>query len=163
MNLIFITNAMVCKRLGEPSIKYSKTQKGNEVATFKVSEKVFDPDSENQTAYYNWYCKCFNDLAKTVEKMKLEAGSRVNLEGTVKKSSYTDEHGSVHEITNIFVNRIEYAASYQKKEGEKTEPEDTKEVETEEAPTERANDLKTVNLDELDESKDPFLDSLFSF
>lgn len=63
-------------------------------------------------------CVAFEKLAETIEKY-VKKGNRLLVEGSINVSSYEDKDGNKRKSTNVFVNKITFIESAEKKEEKK--------------------------------------------
>ena len=110
-----ITGAVISQGYDNaPALKFS--EKGDAVR-FRIGEKVYDPKEEGNHRWINLPVKAFGNLCDRVKKMKLQAGSAVNLLGRLDEDAWTDKGGEPHRTMVIVLDEIEYASGTgQKKE-----------------------------------------------
>lgn len=102
-------NVFVQKGYGEePAVSFRRNDAGEVViATFGVSGTVFDSKAENNKRYVNFTCKAFGSAAKRIEKMKLGAGSNVNIAGPIDVETW-EKDGNKRARAVLVVESIEY-------------------------------------------------------
>ena len=74
------------------------------------------PKRKPATAAINLPVKVFGSLCGRVKKMKLQAGSYVNLLGRLDEDEWTDKAGEKHSTMVIVLDDIEYCSGGAKKE-----------------------------------------------
>ncbi|PWM59366.1 MAG: hypothetical protein DBX91_06515 [Subdoligranulum variabile] len=112
-----ITGAVISQGYEKsPALKFS--EKGDAVR-FRIGKKVYDPKEEGNQRWVNLPVKAFGNLCDRIKKMKLQAGSAVNLLGRLDEDEWTDKDGESRHTMVIVLDEIEYASgSGQKKESE---------------------------------------------
>ena len=75
------------------ALKFS--EKGDAVR-FRIGKKVYDPKEDDNHRWINLPVKAFGSLCDRVKKMKLQAGSYVNLLGRLDEDEWTDKAGEKH-------------------------------------------------------------------
>ncbi len=111
MMKVFSTNVVISKRYdNNPALKFHNGEKGR-VVKFRIGEKVYDPNAENNYRWVNLSVKAFNGMCDRIEKMKLGEGSYVNLVGTLDEETWTDGDGKTRSAMVIVLDDIEYAGS----------------------------------------------------
>lgn len=112
---VIITGAIISQGYeNAPALKFS--EKGDAVQ-FRVGKKVYDPKEDDNHRWVNLRVKAFGSLCGRLQKMKLQAGSAVNLLGRLDEEEWTDQAGEKHSHMVIVLDEIEYASgSGQKKE-----------------------------------------------
>ena len=86
-----ITGAVISQGYDNaPTLKFS--EKGDAVR-FRIGKKVYDPKEEDNHRWINLPVKAFGALCDRVRKMKLQAGSYVNLLGRLDEDEWTDKEG----------------------------------------------------------------------
>ena len=110
-----ITGAVISQGYDNaPALKFS--EKGDAVR-FRIGKKVYDPKEDDNHRWINLPVKAFGSLCGRVKKMKLQAGSYVNLLGRLDEDEWTDREGATHHTMVIVLDEIEYVSgSGQKKE-----------------------------------------------
>lgn len=114
-----ITGAVISQGYDNaPALKFS--EKGDAVR-FRIGKKVYDPKEETGHRWINLPVKAFGSLCGRVKKMKLQAGSYVNLLGRLDEDEWTDKSGEKHSHMVIVLDEIEYSSGAgQKQEREET-------------------------------------------
>ena len=103
-----ITGAVISQGYDNaPTLKFS--EKGDAVR-FRIGKKVYDPKEEDNHRWINLPVKAFGALCDRVRKMKLQAGSYVNLLGRLDEDEWTDKEGVTHHTMVIVLDEIEYAS-----------------------------------------------------
>ena len=110
-----ITGAVISQGYEKsPAFKFS--EKGDAVQ-FRVGKTVYDPKEDGGHRWVNLRVKAFGPLCGRPQKMKLQAGSAVNLLGRLDEEEWTDKAGEKHSHMVIVLDEIEHASgSGQKKE-----------------------------------------------
>ena len=116
----FITGAVISQGYeNAPALKFS--EKGDAVR-FRIGHKVYDPNAKDNHRWVNLPVKAFGTLGDRIRKMKLQAGSYVNLLGRLDEDEWTDRDGELHRTMVVILDEIEYSGG-QKKEAPKKEEE----------------------------------------
>lgn len=104
-----LANVFVQKGYGEePAVNLRRNDAGEvTIATFGVSGTVFDSKAENNKRYVNFSCKAFGPAAKRIEKMKLGAGSNVNIGGSLDVETW-EKDGNKRSRVILVIDAIEY-------------------------------------------------------
>jgi len=106
---ITVTNAVISKGYGEkPSLQFSQKDGATTAVRFRIGQRVFDKEAENNTRWVNMNVKAFGKLAERIHNMKLDAGSTVNLSGRLDEETW-DEKGITRRAFVLIVDDIEYA------------------------------------------------------
>ena len=84
------------------------------VASFKISWSVFDSREEDNVRWINKNCKCFEDVYSRIRRMKLKAGSVVNIVGSLDEEVYEDKEGRTRHKDVIIVESISFGVSMPK-------------------------------------------------
>lgn len=109
----FITGAVISQGYeNAPALKFS--EKGDAVR-FRIGHKVYDPNAKDNHRWVNLPVKAFGTLCDRIRKMKLQAGSYVNLLGRLDEDEWTDRDGELHRTMVVILDEIEYSGG-QKKE-----------------------------------------------
>lgn len=109
-----ITGAVISQGYDNaPALKFS--EKGDAVR-FRIGKKVYDPKEETGHRWINLPVKVFGSLCSRVKKMKLQAGSYVNLLGRLDEEEWTDKAGEKHTTMVLILDDIEYCSGGAKKE-----------------------------------------------
>lgn len=116
-----ITGAVISQGYEKsPAIKFS--EKGDAVR-FRIGKKVYDPKEEDNHRWINLPVKAFGSLCGRVKKMKLQAGSYINLLGRLDEEEWTDKAGEKHTTMVLILDEIEYCSGGgQKKEPAEEDP-----------------------------------------
>lgn len=90
---VFATNLVVSKGYeNNPALKYFGEE--DSCVQFRVGEKVYDANAENNTRWVNHSVRAFGAACERIKKMQLKAGSFINItNGTLKEDVWTDEEG----------------------------------------------------------------------
>lgn len=116
-----ITGAVISQGYeNSPALKFS--EKGDAVQ-FRVGKKVYDPKEDGGHRWVNLRVKAFGPLCGRLQKMKLQAGSAVNLLGRLDEEEWTDKAGEKHSHMVIVLDEIEYASGSGPKKERREEPE----------------------------------------
>lgn len=88
------TNAVISRGFdNKAALKFSDD--GN-IVRFRIGERVYDKNAENNTRWINLNVKAFGNLCERIKKMQLKEGSFVNLIGRFDEDVWTDrETGEV--------------------------------------------------------------------
>lgn len=110
------SNVFVGKGYGDkPAIEYKTNDAGEiAIASFGVSSSVYDSKAENKRRYVNFTCKAFGDVAKRIEKMKLDAGANINISGSPDVETW-EKDGNKRSRVVFIVEKLEYNSSGKKK------------------------------------------------
>ena len=109
------TNAVISRGFdNKAALKFSDD--GN-IVRFRIGERVYDKNAENNTRWINLNGKAFGNLCERIKKMQLKEGSFVNLIGRFDEDVWTDrETGEVRSQPVIYLSDIEFAGSRSKGE-----------------------------------------------
>ncbi len=111
-----ITGAVISQGYDNtPALKFS--EKGDAVR-FRIGKKVYDPKEDDNHRWINLPVKAFGSLCSRVKKMKLQAGSYINLLGRLDEEEWTDKAGEKHSTMVLILDDIEYCSGG----GQKKEP-----------------------------------------
>lgn len=89
---VFATNVVVSKGYeNNPALRFF----GNDdsCVQFRVGEKVYDSNAENNTRWVNHTVKAFGDACERIKKMQLKEGSLINIHGTLTEEVWTEGEG----------------------------------------------------------------------
>lgn len=113
------TNAVISRGFdNKAALKYSDD--GN-VVRFRIGERVYDKNAENNTRWININVKAFGNLCERIKKMQLKDGSFINLTGRYDEDVWTDrETGEAKSQPVIILDDVEFAGA-KTKEGGKNE------------------------------------------
>lgn len=115
MEKLFLNNAVISKGYGDDAaIRFG--EKGG--AFFTVGIPKFDKNAEGNTRWVNLNVKAFGDVGERVKTLKLNAGSRIAIEGDFDIDSFEKKDGTKGSVPVVIARTIEYAAS---KPADKTE------------------------------------------
>jgi single-stranded DNA-binding protein len=119
------TNAVISRGFDNKSaVKFSED---GSVVRFRIGERVYDKNAENNSRWVNINIKAFGNLAERVRKMQLKDGSCVNLTGRYDEDVWTDrETGEARSQPVVIADDIEFAGFKSKgsqKEDARSEPE----------------------------------------
>jgi len=110
MNVITFTNVVISKGYEDnPAIRITNSENGSN-AFFRVGEKIYDKRAQDNTRWNNWNVKAFGYLAERIQKMKLDAGSYVNLTGRIDMDTW-DDNGARKSAPSIILDQIEFCHS----------------------------------------------------
>ncbi len=105
---IIATDVVISKGYNDkPALSFSED--GSSVR-FRIGKSVYDKRAENDRRWVNINVKAFGDLCSRIQKMKLDAGSYVHIDGRYDEDAWEDENGK-HSVPVIIVDGIEYAYS----------------------------------------------------
>jgi single-stranded DNA-binding protein len=105
---IIATDAVISKGYNDkPALSFSED--GSSVR-FRIGKSVYDKRAENDRRWINISVKAFGALCERIQKMKLDAGSYVHIEGRYDEDTWDDDNGK-HSMPVIIVDGIEYAYS----------------------------------------------------
>lgn len=109
------TNAVISRGFdNKAALKFSDD--GN-IVRFRIGERVYDKNAENNTRWINLNVKAFGNLCERIKKMQLKEGSFVNLIGRFDEDVWTDrETGEARSQPVIYLSDIEFAGSRSKGE-----------------------------------------------
>ncbi len=114
---VFATNLIVSKGYeNNPALKYFG--ENDSCVQFRVGEKVYDKDAENNTRWVNHTVKAFGAACERIKKMQLKEGSFINITGgTLTDETWTDNGTVKHAQVIVLEGRdsIEYASGGGKK------------------------------------------------
>ncbi len=123
---VFATNVVVSKGYeNNPALKYFG--KDDSCVQFRVGEKVYDPNAENNTRWVNHTVKAFGDACERIKKMQLKEGSLINIHGTLTEEVWTEGEGDkqVKKSAKVIVldsrDSIEYTSGGSKKSANDTQ------------------------------------------
>ena len=102
------TNAVISRGFdNRAALKYSED--GN-VVRFRIGERVYDKNAENNTRWVNINIKAFGNVAERIRKMQLKDGSCINLTGRYDEDVWTDrESGETRSQPVIIADDVEFA------------------------------------------------------
>ena len=88
---VFVTGAVISNGYnGAAAIKYSENR---DSLRFRFGKKVYDPKAEDNCRWINLTAKAFGTgLCEKFSKMKLDAGSYVNLIGRLDEDHWVDRN-----------------------------------------------------------------------
>ena len=115
------TNAVISRGFdNRAALKYSED--GN-VVRFRIGERVYDKNAENNTRWVNINVKAFGNLCERIKKMQLKEGSAINITGRYDEDTWTDQStGEPRSQPVIILDDIEFAGSRPKTEKKSDEP-----------------------------------------
>lgn len=90
---VFATNLVVSKGYEDnPALKFFGEK--DSCVQFRVGEKVYDANAENNTRWVNHLVKAFGAACERIKKMQLKAGSLINITGgTLKEDVWSEGEG----------------------------------------------------------------------
>lgn len=105
---VFITSARVSAGYnGGEAVTFSGDN--NSFAKFRIGVKIYDKNAEGNNRWLNYNVKAFGPIAERVGRMKLAAGSHINVVGRFDEDSWTDkETGESRTAPVIYLEEIEY-------------------------------------------------------
>ena len=80
------------------------------VVRFRIGKPVYDKNAEGQKRWINFSVKAFGPMCEKIQKMKLDAGSWINISGKLDKETW-DDNGQKREDTVITIEDVEFAYS----------------------------------------------------
>ena len=114
---VFATNVVVSKGYeNNPALKFFGN--GDSCVQFRVGERVYDTNAENNTRWVNHSVKAFGDVCERIKKMQLKEGSLINFIGTLTEDVWTEGEGENKKKKSaqvIVLSDIEYASGGSKK------------------------------------------------
>lgn len=118
---VFATNLIVSKGYeNNPALKYFG--ENDSCVQFRVGEKVYDKDAENNTRWVNHTVKAFGAACERIKKMQLKEGSFINITGgMLTDEMWSDGEGDKKTVKHAQVivlegrDSIEYVAGGNKK------------------------------------------------
>lgn len=118
---VFATNLIVSKGYeNNPALKFFG--ENDSCVQFRVGEKVYDKEAENNTRWVNHTVKAFGTACERIKKMQLKEGSFINIiGGTLTDETWTEGEGdkktTKHAQVIVLEGRdsIEYASGGGKK------------------------------------------------
>ena len=113
------TNAIISRGFDNKSaVKFSED---GSVVRFRIGERVYDKNAENNTRWVNINIKAFGNVAERIRKMQLKDGSCINLTGRYDEDVWTDrESGETRSQPVIIADDVEFAG-FRSKGGQKEE------------------------------------------
>lgn len=102
------TNAVISRGFDNKSaVKFSED---GSVVRFRIGERVYDKNAENNTRWVNINIKAFGNVAERIRKMLLKDGSCINLTGRYDEDVWTDrESGETRSQPVIIADDVEFA------------------------------------------------------
>ena len=118
---VIVTNAVISKGYEDkPALHFTQKDGTTTFVRFRIGNRVFDKDAENNTRWVNHAVKAFGKLAERIENMKLAAGSFVNLSGRLDEETW-DDNGTTRRAPIIVIDEIEYAGGNGEKKNENSQ------------------------------------------
>lgn len=118
MNRIIITSVVISKGYdNKPALNFNDKRT---CVRFKVGEKVYDKNADNNHRWINLNVKAFNPLVDRIEKMGLKEGSYVNIIGRLDEDVWEDE-GTTKRMPVIILDEIEFSGGGNGNGGKKQE------------------------------------------
>ena len=104
------TNAVISRGFdNKAALKF--TEDGSCVR-FRIGERVYDKNAENNTRWINLNVKAFGNVCERIKKMQLKDGSFVNFIGRFDEDVWTDrETGETRSQPVIILSDIEFSGS----------------------------------------------------
>ena len=118
---VFVTGAVISNGYnGAAAIKYSENR---DSLRFRFGKKVYDPKAEDNCRWINLTAKAFGTgLCEKFSKMKLDAGSYVNLIGRLDEDHWVDSNtGERKNLMEVIVDEIEYSGGGKPKDDQKSD------------------------------------------
>lgn len=104
MNKIQFTGRLTA----DPEIK--RTQDGKPVVRFRFAvNRTYKRENEPEADFFNMVC--FGTTAERFEKLNIQKGTKLLLEGDVRNNNYTDKDGVKHYDYQFTVNTFEFLES----------------------------------------------------
>ena len=102
------TNAVISRGFDNKSaVKFSED---GSVVRFRIGERVYDKNAENNARWVNINIKAFGNVAERIRKMLLKDGSCINLTGRYDEDVWTDrESGETRSQPVIIADDVEFA------------------------------------------------------
>ena len=101
---IFIGSGRLCN-----TPEYSSTTKGGIVARFRIAiNRRFKQEGQPEADFFN--CVAFGKTAETMEKLRIEKGTKLNIRGEVQNNNY-EKDGVKHFSDQIVVDFFEFCES----------------------------------------------------
>ncbi len=145
MNRIQFTGRLTA----DPEIRY--TQDGKPVVRFRFAvNRTFKRDNEPEADFFNMVC--FGTTAERFEKLKIQKGTKLLVEGEVRNNNYTDKDGVKHYDYQFTANSFEFLES---KNASNTAPV-TQTVNNTNTNRKAENDGFLMITDEVDDAELPF-------
>lgn len=142
---VFATNLIVSKGYeNNPALKYFG--ENDSCVQFRVGEKVYDKDAENNTRWVNHTVKAFGAACERIKKMQLKEGSFINITGgTLTDEMWSDGEGDKKTVKHAQVivlegrDSIEYVAGGSKKTSDEKSDSGSKHAEKKQKPESSEN------------------------
>ena len=110
---MIITEAVVSKGYNnDPAIRYFDIENSGQAANFRIGKRIYDGRAENKHRWLNFTVKAFGDMCERIKRMKLKAGSYINI--VARYDEETWETKDTHETRTgvvLYLDEIEYASS----------------------------------------------------
>lgn len=101
---IFIGSGRLCA-----APEYSRTAKGDIVARFRIAiNRRFKQEGQPEADFFN--CVAFKKTAETIEKLRIEKGTKLNIKGEMQNNDY-EKDGVKHYSDQIIVDFFEFCES----------------------------------------------------
>lgn len=109
----YATNAIISRGFdNQAALKFSEDKS---VVRFRIGERVYDKNAENNTRWINLNVKAFGNVCERIKKMQLKDGSFINFIGRYDEDVWTDrETGESRSQPVIILDDIEFAGSKSK-------------------------------------------------
>jgi single-strand DNA-binding protein len=89
--------------------EYSSTEKGGIVARFRIAiNRRFKQEGKPEADFFN--CIAFGKTAETIEKCRIDKGTKLNIKGEVQNNNY-EKDGVKHCSDQIVVDFFEFCES----------------------------------------------------
>ena len=117
---VFVTGAVISNGYnGAAAIKCSENR---DSLRFRFGKKVYDPKAEDNCRWINLTAKAFGTgLCEKFSKMKLDAGSYVNLIGRLDEDHWVDSNTGEKNLMVVIVDEIEYSGGGKPKDDQKSD------------------------------------------
>lgn len=109
-----LTNAKVCRKSQDdntPNITFTTYEDGGMTARVNICVSKYDKKAENNYRSIYYTANFSGSVAKKLQQMNLQIGSKVNLSGDIDQRVWIGNDGVKHTDTILIVRSIEYAAS----------------------------------------------------
>jgi len=103
---IIATDLAISKGYGDqPALRYSEDGKS---VRFRVGKRVYDKRAQDSHRWINLNVKAFGELCARIQKMQLDSGSFVHLEGRYDEDVW-EENNKTNRVPVLILTDIEYA------------------------------------------------------
>ena len=85
---VIASNVVISKGYKDkPALRFSE---GDKAVLFRIGKRVYDPRAEDNYRWININVKAFGELVERIRKMKLDAGSFINIDGRYDEDTWPD-------------------------------------------------------------------------